>query len=763
MLHSLRSWVNRFAGLGFWLLPALSQAQCPAATSACTPGAASASSTFTAAYRMGIYNVTLGSINNSTAGYTDGYKDYSCTLNTSLTVSQATAISISNAMSAGTFTATNENVRVWIDYNNDGTFGTGELAFSSDNKVLHTGTITPPSTAVLNTRLRLRVASDFYNGTIPTACSTPQYSQDEDYSVTLVANASPPVAAFSASATTTCSGSVQFTDQSTNGPTSWLWDFGDNTSSTLPSPAHTYAAAGTYQVKLTATNATGTSTSAATAITYNTSVPVATSCTGLAATGNCCNYGIVRVRLGSIDNTSADGSAGYQDFTCPQRTNVTVGLATTLSITTGGTTAHDTRAWLDLNNDGVFASSEKVFEALNTASPSATITVPTTAVLNQPLRLRIVADGVGTNPQPCTAPTLGQVEDYTVTVVSNTVPPTAAFTSNYVAGACSTPVNTYTFTDQSTNSPTAWLWSFSPSTGVTFVNGTSATSQNPQVAFSTAGFYSVALRATNANGSNTLTSSNYLLVQVPCLAYCASNGGYAAANSSFWITNVGVSAAAGSSAFSNSSANSVGGYGNYLAQNITLVPGATQTITVTTNLAVAHRTAIWIDYNRDGTFANTIGTDGELVYNGQVATAAAAVAVSLPATIGATRLRILVSYNTTTPNACATNQGEAEVEDYSINVATLATREAQVLPSLTLSPNPTPDGQVQLQVSEASAAGLYDLEVDNLLGAHLRRSQVRLGLGAPTALDVAALPPGVYLLRLTNAQGQTALRRLVRQ
>jgi len=49
-----------------------------------------------------------------------------------------------------------------------------------------------------------------------------------------------PVAAFSASPT---SGSillkVQFTDQSTNNPTSWKWDFGDGTTSTTHNPLHT--------------------------------------------------------------------------------------------------------------------------------------------------------------------------------------------------------------------------------------------------------------------------------------------------------------------------------------------------------------------------------------------------------------------------------------------------------------------------------------------------------------------------------------------
>jgi PKD repeat protein len=44
----------------------------------------------------------------------------------------------------------------------------------------------------------------------------------------------------------------------------YLWDFGDNTTSTLQNPTHTYAAAGTYNVKLTVTEASGLSSTAAT-------------------------------------------------------------------------------------------------------------------------------------------------------------------------------------------------------------------------------------------------------------------------------------------------------------------------------------------------------------------------------------------------------------------------------------------------------------------------------------------------------------------
>ena len=636
---------------------------------------------------------------------------------------------------------------------------TDELAFSSDNKVLHVGTITPPAAATLNTKLRMRVASDYANTTVPTACSTPLYSQDEDYAVTLLANTSSPVAAFTQNATTTCTGAVQFTDQTSNGPTSWLWDFGDNTTSTLQNPLHQYATAGTYQVTLKATNAAGSSTSAATTITYSSALPVAASCTGLAATANCCNYGITRVQFGTIDNASADGSAGYQDFTCPQRTNLTVGLSYTLRLTTGGTNPHDTRAWLDLNNDGVFSASEKIADLAGAVNPSVSFTVPGTATLNQPLRLRITADGVGTNPQPCVAPTLGQTEDYTVTLVPNLNPPVAAFTSNYLAGACTTPANTYTFTDQSTNGPTAWLWTFSPSTGVSFVGGTSATSQNPQVAFATSGTYSVTLKATNANGSNTVMATNYLTVQTPCLTYCNSNGGYVGGTSSFWITNVAVTAAPGGTAFSNASGNSAAGYALVSSPMIGVQAGAAQTITVTTNQAYSHRTTIWIDYNRDGTFANTTGTAGELVYNG-VSNAVTTVSVpaTIPANVVGTRMRVVITLNNNTPNPCATYQGEAEVEDYLLYVVPLAAREAQALAALTVSPNPTADGRLHLQVSEANASGAYEVVVENLLGARLLTGQVRLSLATPATLDLAALPAGLYLLRLTNAQGQTALR-----
>jgi len=68
----------------------------------------------------------------------------------------------------------------------------------------------------------------------------------------------PPVANFSGTPTSgTAPLVVAFTDLSTNSPTSWAWTFGDGGTSTAQNPSHTYTAAGTYTVALTATNAYG--------------------------------------------------------------------------------------------------------------------------------------------------------------------------------------------------------------------------------------------------------------------------------------------------------------------------------------------------------------------------------------------------------------------------------------------------------------------------------------------------------------------------
>ena len=67
----------------------------------------------------------------------------------------------------------------------------------------------------------------------------------------------PPIANFTSSDSTTCNGIIQFNDMSLNGPSNWSWDFGDNQTSNLQNPAHTYLTDGTYTVKLVVSNQQG--------------------------------------------------------------------------------------------------------------------------------------------------------------------------------------------------------------------------------------------------------------------------------------------------------------------------------------------------------------------------------------------------------------------------------------------------------------------------------------------------------------------------
>lgn len=70
-----------------------------------------------------------------------------------------------------------------------------------------------------------------------------------------------PVANFTANVVSGCSPIVvQFTDQSAGGPSSWTWNLGNGSNSTLQNPSTTYINPGTYTITLTVSNAGGTNT-----------------------------------------------------------------------------------------------------------------------------------------------------------------------------------------------------------------------------------------------------------------------------------------------------------------------------------------------------------------------------------------------------------------------------------------------------------------------------------------------------------------------
>lgn len=79
--------------------------------------------------------------------------------------------------------------------------------------------------------------------------------------------------------------------------------------------------------------------------------------------------------------------------------------------------------------------------------------------------------------------------------------PVGAFSADVVIG--DNPL-TVTFTDASTNTPTSWAWSFG--------DGSVSTDENPVHEYTEVGFFTVTLRATNADGSGVITKKGYIHV-----------------------------------------------------------------------------------------------------------------------------------------------------------------------------------------------------------------------------------------------------------
>ena len=136
---------------------------------------------------------------------------------------------------------------------------------------------------------------------------------------------------------------VNFTDLSSGGSdviAEWLWDFGDSTSSTLPSPSHRYASDGVYDVSLTVTTSTGrrhTATkrsfitaqraprAAFSATPRNGEAPLTVQFTDLSAAGSA---PITSWQWDFGDGSTSTDRNPFHSYSRPGRYNVTLGIST---------------------------------------------------------------------------------------------------------------------------------------------------------------------------------------------------------------------------------------------------------------------------------------------------------------------------------------------------------------------------------------------------------------------------------------------------
>ena len=369
----------------------------------CTPN------TIDGSLGFGITELTFNTLTKISGDASEGYSDFTCD-QTIVFAGQTYSFSATHAA------PTTHNLAAWIDWNNDGVFNpTNEEIITSNSSLTTSGNITIPSNAVLNTPLRMRVSVDYDLNAVPTPCSDPQYGQTEDYTIIVEQEMNPPSTDFVADVLVTCDGEVNFTDQSTNIPYAWAWDFGDGTTSVQVNPSYTYTTDGFYTVQLITTNAFGSDT-----LIQTNYIEVATSRNLVSAScapntiDYCCGYGIYKVAVNSINNSSVDAQEGYQDYSCQHFTTLEMGSNYQMEVRTGTDNPQDTKVWIDYNDDGIFDNStELVATALNDYNPVMTISIPSTgAVSGKYIRMRVSSDELGGTLDACTDHLRGQTEDY---------------------------------------------------------------------------------------------------------------------------------------------------------------------------------------------------------------------------------------------------------------------------------------------------------------------------------------------------------------
>ncbi len=336
----------------------------------------------------------------------------------------------------------------------------------------------------------------FFNPGDYRVCLTVANEAGTDEFCEMVTVVLPPKVSFSAEAVKP--GTFQFRDQSVNEPTSWLWDFGDGTTSNEQSPMHTYAEAGTYTVCLRVENAAGTDEDCRFVEVVLQPVPAF-------------DYRIDRATVTFTDRTTNGPTAWTWKF------GDGAGSAEQHPVHTYAE-AGTYRVCLTASNDnGAAEACRNVRIALAPAADFAfSIDLGSVAFTdestNAPTSWRWDFGDGNTSAEQHPAHVYEQPGDYTVCLTAANefgsgesckaftivLPPTAAFQIEDKGGG------SFRFRDRSRNDPVDWRWDFG--------DGNTSTTQSPQHSYRLSGDYEVCLTVENEVGNDRQCQSLQSLV-----------------------------------------------------------------------------------------------------------------------------------------------------------------------------------------------------------------------------------------------------------
>ena len=311
---------------------------------------------------------------------------------------------------------------------------------------------------------------------------------------------------------------VQFSDQSVNYPTSWLWDFGDGLSSTDENPLHTYALAGTYTVELSASNSAGADTE--TKIDYITVkpfVPVAEfSGTPLEITKEE-NVQFTDQSLNDPENwlwDFGDGLSSTEEN--PLHTYALAGTYT-VSLIVGNSAGDDTETKTDYITVNPFVPISEFIAVPEEITMGESVQF-TDQSLNDPNSWFWDFGDGNSSTQENPSHVYEIAGSYTVTLTASNISGSdEEIKTNYITVNPHVPVCEFSgtpllitvggsvqFSDESLNDPANWAWNFG--------DGSSSTQEDPSHTYTSSGTFTVTLNVSNAAGSDSEIKTAYITV-----------------------------------------------------------------------------------------------------------------------------------------------------------------------------------------------------------------------------------------------------------
>lgn len=767
-----------------------------------------------------ILNVTFGGINNSSTCATlapgpgsiiNGYSNYTTTV-APAQVLQGTAYPFS--VQIGTCNGNWSNsTKIYIDYNQNGSFtDPGEQAYASAATVvgphIETGNINVPIGATPGTTV-MRVINVETSPAFINPCGTYTWGETEDYLVNIIpltpcagspvagtiSNASPcPNVTFSLSlvGATQAAGLTYLWQQSTNA-TTWV-----NAGSTTPSLTTAIAANTYFRCIVTCTNSNLADTTVVKLIAlapfytcYCNSAPSSNLYVDIGnvkitdqATGTVMlNNGVATPTVGNATATN-----GYTNFTnlnpitsLYKEKNYLFQVTEILSLSSWSSTTYNASGaiWIDMNQNGVFEPTEKIFQK-NTSSTTPTVGDTMTIPANAPIgitgmRVILQAPTVAAI-NPCgTYTNYGETEDYLVNI--NYPPCTGAPDPGFATVSDTAACPGYTvFLCDTTHTKfksgliTEWMYSYDQINWGPVPNSLNRDTMTMLVQYPN--YYKLRIICANTNDT---TYSNMLFVNtvLPYKCYCLNQATLSDLDSSdigaFRVYNFILNT--GGPHVKNPSAIRQRTDYTYITP-IELMADSTYRIevyhTMKTAIHADAKVTAFIDYNNSLTYEPS-----EKIWSGTTTASNFYITGSfhVPYVLIAnkpTGMRIVLNNDLSTNNASDLGCGSyvsGETEDYMVILRRASPAGIQQTANISealVYPNPTAD-KFTVAIQAAEFINKLALKITTATGQVVRQQEFeQVGMQFNQELSLAGFASGLYFVEI-NADGQKMLRKITKE